>query len=187
MVKPVILLCAAATFSLICAGCVIGPKYGYTRQVDSASMEGPVVPRQGLEYGSCYVEIVRIDGLGDNFTVNRPGLNWPFYGSKNRLYFAPGIHSLTLSIGEVDETYGNVGGGSVGVVGAYSAGATSTINVEFTASHVYRIGANLEGSVIKITLWDETDGAATRFSSATWTVKSGGAYVEATPPSGGRR
>ena len=176
-----------AAFILLCGGCVVGPKYNYTRQVDSASVEGPVVPWQGLQYGSCYVEIVRIDGLGYNFTVNRAGMNWPIYNTNKRLYLAPGKHSLGLNIGEIDETYGNVGKGSVGEVGAYTAAATPIINVDLVASHVYRIGANLEGSVIKITLWDETNGAATRVSVTTWTVNSGGAYMESTLPSGGHR
>jgi len=187
MGKPVIPFYAAATFLLMCVGCVSGPKYDYARQVDSASVVGPVVPVQGSEYGSCYVEIVQVDGLGDNFTASGPGLNWPFYNANKRLYLAPGKHTLALSIGEIDETYGNVGRGSVGEVGADTASATPSINVDLVASHVYRIGANLEGSVIKISLWDETNGAATRFSVATWTVNSGGVYMEATLPSGGRR
>jgi hypothetical protein len=185
-----VLLSAATASVLLCAGCFTGPKYDYTRQVDSANIVGAAVSLQGIDNGNCGVVLGKIDGMATNFTVSEAGYYSALshiFNIPDRLYLAPGKHSLDLAISDSDEYYGNVGHGETGLVGTDSASATPTINVDLLASHVYRIGANWKGSVINITLWDETDGAVKRKSAATWTVSSNGAYTEATPPSGGHR
>jgi hypothetical protein len=179
------ILGVVTTAILLCDGCVVGPKYNYAQQRDSAIVEGPVVPIQGPENGSCNVIISKIDGLADSFTASGKGLNWPVFEFVKPLYLAPGKHALVLSISEIDETYGNVGHGETGEIAAYTSGSKPTINVEFAANHVYRIGANLEGGAIVIVLWDETGGPKTRSRVATWTVDSNGEYSESALPSHG--
>lgn len=174
---------------LICSGCVTGPKYVAEQRADSAAIEGPVVPVQGPEDGTSTVEITRVDGLATAFTASRVGLNWPFFSGTKPLYVSPGQHTLGLKVGEIDENYGNVGGGQVGVVGAYAAAAKPAITATFAANHVYRFTANLDpsGSAIEVILWDETGGVAIRSRVADWTMYSNGGYSENALPARGRR
>jgi hypothetical protein len=183
------LLSAATAFILLCGGCIIGPKYAYTGQPDSPSIEGPVMPIQGAEYGSFSVIIMKIDGLGINFTASHVGMNLLIFDAKKPIPLAPGTHSLDLYLSDVQETTGSTGHGNIGVVGTFTAASHPTIVVDLLPKHLYRVGANLEDQdkEIEIHLWDETNGAAKRTSVGTWTVDSGGGYMEATLPSGGHR
>ena len=176
--------------AVILSGCFTGPKYDYARQADSASIVGAAVLLKGVNIGDCGIVLGRVDGMATNFTASDGGYDssliyaWISHviHEPDSLYLAPGKHSLDLRISYSDESYGNVGGGQTGLVGTYSAGGTPTIKVDLVARHVYRLGANLEGAEILITLWDETNGATARTNAATWTVKSNGGYIEATLP-----
>ena len=185
--KIAVIFGIVATVILLCDGCVVGPKYNYAQQRDSAVLEGPAGPIQGPEDGSCSIMISQLDGMADGFTASHRGLNWPVSALKKPLYIAPGKHALVLTISDIDEVYGNVGHGEVGETGAYTSGAKPTVTVDFAANHVYRIGANLEGGAIVIVLWDETDGPKTRSRVATWTVDSNGGYSPSALPSHGRK
>lgn len=99
---------------------------------------------------------------------------------------APGKHSLLLNITDIQEAFGNTGRGTTGEVGAYTEASNPIIDVDLIARHVYRIGANLEGDAIKVSLWDETDGVTGRICVATWNVDSSGGYTEAIVPVGPR-
>jgi len=171
-----------AAFGLLFGGCATGPRFEYTEQKDSARIEPPIKPVQRIEqYGSCSIQITRVDGLVASFDASRPGANW-VPGGNRPLYVSPGKHTITLDIGQIDEVYGKTGRNDVGVVGAYAAGSRPTLTVEFAPNHAYRFTANLNGTVIDVTLWEETAGTSPRVAAATWRLDSNRGYSENIPP-----
>ena len=182
--KVRILWGAVVAFGLLSGGCANGPRYEYIKQGDSARIEAPIKPVQhAAQYGSCYVEITQIDGLGANFVASRPGVNW-IPGGSDPLYLAPGKHAVTLDIGQIDEVLGETGRGHTGIAGAFAAGSRPTLTREFAAKHVYRFTASLsgDGSAIDVTLWDESGGFSKRSRVASWRVDSNRGYSENIPP-----
>jgi hypothetical protein len=175
---------AAGVILLLC-GCAIGPKYAYTMQGNSAILDGFSAPNQGSEYGSCHITILRVDGFASNFSASNPGNNWPLH--QPHLYLAPGVHTLNLSVSEIDVNYGEHSGNSAGITGTVASGSTPTITVEFKANHTYRLAGYLGGSTIDIALWDETNGAASRSRTASWTFDSNSNYSDSPAPSGNHR
>jgi len=170
---------ALTMLAALAAGCATGPTYTYAQQKDSASVEGAIAPIQRtVDYGSCSIQIIRIDGFSANFDASRPGANWSFTVPSHPLYLAPGKHAITLDIAEVDTDIGEIGHGRIGTVGELDTGSQPILSVELAASHVYRFTANLGGSAINVSLWDETGGTAGRFLVASWTVDSSGSYLE---------
>ena len=184
VIKPTILCGITTIVGLFYGACATGPKYTYTQQKDSASIEGPKAPRQGAEDGSCIIRIIKMDGLVTSFMASEPGLNWAFY-SASRLYLTPGKHEVTLDISDSREVDGASDG--FAIVGDYSADAAPTIAVNFAGNHTYRFAATWAGSVILLTLWDETAGFAKRVQAGSWTFDSNSSYFDNTLPSGHRR
>ena len=183
------LLLILTAFFLLCAGCVVGPKYENAERPGCARIVGPVVSSAKSEGGTCHIIVAKIDGLNDKFTASSPGVPWlnGLY-SKTPLYLSPGRHLLTLDISsDVESFYGNAGGSNTGETGTYVAGSQSNIAVSFAADHVYRFTADLAGNVILLTLWDETDGTTTPSVAQKWSLSVRGVYSEDALPADNRR
>ena len=148
-------------------------------------MDGFGAPNQGAEYGSCIIDILRMDGLVANFQASHPGPSWPLH--QPHLYLAPGMHTLDLDISEIDVMYGEHSGNSAGITGTVASGSNPTITVEFKAKHIYRLGGYLSGGTIDLVLWDETSGPATRSRVEEWTLDSNSNHSDSPAPSGGHR
>jgi len=143
-------------FVLLLAGCATRgerPKYQYVRQTDSASIDlGQISPT------TISVFIENIDGTS---TVSGDRIQ----------YVSPGAHALALSI-LYDEGQGS------GALYGYSEGRTSSsVNVEFQASHKYILRAQLirtfPRSSFDVRLQDVTGGVATMPPSVGhWVVKA---------------
>ena len=171
----VLLLC-----SFFASGCATGPRYSYTPQPDSANVEG-FRPKQGPEDGSCGIMITRVDGLVANFEASKPGYNWPFH--QEPLFLSPGIHTISLDIAESDVEAVYSGSSSGGIIDvASSSGNQPTITAVFAAKHTYRFTANLAGSYIDLTLWDETSGPSSRSEVQSWSLNSNSEYSETHNP-----
>ena len=180
MKAPVVLSVIVTAFSLICGGCVTGPKYTYTKQKDSASVKGSITLIQRTDHGPCYVEIAEIDGRIANFVASRPGAHW-LPGGGNPLYVAPGRHAITLYIGQPDEVIG-LTGRDASMPSSNVSLSQPTLKIDFSAGHAYRFAANLTGAVIAVTLWDETKGHSPGGEVAHWEFKSEGSDSENTQP-----
>ena len=168
-----------AAFVLALGGCVTEPRYKYVEQKDSACVEGPTSPIQNSENGNCAIDIIQVDGVMAGFTASCPGLNW--FAIKKPLYFAPGKHTLKLSISQNYSEMGDVGHGRTGAVGDFTAGGQPTITVVLTGSHVYRLAAYLAGNSIDLALWDLSADPALRVRVASWILDSNGGYTERIP------
>jgi hypothetical protein len=166
------------------AGCVTGPRYQYQAQSNSAQIEGPVNTFQDLsKYGTCGVNISKIDGLVAGFEASAPGFH--LFGNGKLLYLAPGKHDLLLAVYQMDTEYGDVGrGGSTVPVGDFTYGNHPLVTGQFVANHIYRFTANLSSShnVIDLTLWDETSGVGGRSLVNKWTIDSNAGYSESAAP-----
>jgi hypothetical protein len=171
--------------AFLIAGCTNGPRYVNANQTNSARIVGFATPHQGSEDGSSTISIIAVDGFVANFTASHPGPNWPLHTPL--LYLAPGAHTLTLRISEIEEVIGVNSGNSAGIVGATSSGNKPTITTEFLANHAYRFGAFLNGYSISLILWDETNGRATRPQAASWFLNSNSNYSDSPAPSGRHR
>jgi hypothetical protein len=158
-------------------GCISGPRYTYVQQPDSARIVGPGVPASGASSGTCRINIDSMDGFAVNFAASDPNSPGIFYGKKP-LFCSVGRHVFILDIAQVDARFGEIRKGGVGEVGDWSAGALPTVTADFTANHVYRFTAELDGagSLIVISLWDETNGASKRSCVAHWTVDGDGHF-----------
>ena len=179
---------ALTMLAALAAGCATGPKYEYTQHEDSASVEGPGGQNRLLgNNGSCSITITKVDGFNSDFIASCPGVGWPFFTGKERLYLTPDQHTLKLNITETESQYGDTGHGATGLTGTVASGSTPTITVELKANHIYRFAAFLAGSTIDLALWDETSGPAARSRVANWTFDSNSNYSGSSSPSGNHR
>jgi hypothetical protein len=185
------------TLGLFCGGCATGPQYLYTEQKDSASVGvGQTIPPVNTPYvgpllsrpwsgfttspspyaGSGNINIVKIDGLDAGFpsgpwgqmvdTFDDRRMLWDQAG---KVWISPGRHTLAISmIADAGETDGQRNDGSIGPVSDWSESATGTIDAEFVANHMYRL---ISWEAFDVTLWDETNGMATRSKVGTWKFK----------------
>jgi len=157
--------------SLLLAGCASGPRYSYTQAPDSARILAYNAPSPFPNDTSCYITVTKLDGRRLAFSASIPGLRRLLGKPSEPLYLSPGTHTMTLDLSEIDNVIGPNSDAS-GIVATDSSGGTKVIVFAFLRGHVYRMAGHLSGGAFDITLWDESDGAATRKVAGEWQMPS---------------
>lgn len=168
------------TVVLILAACATVPKYEYTEQKDSASVEIKQVP---VDPTFPTFDDAVIISLVDGQSANFPSA-FPF--DRQRLYLAPGNHTLSLYCWHSSLT---IRGDNPPFALRSTVKAYGAIKVEFTAGHVYRWSASLSKETLAlfpfawnpplfppsfskqtfdVTLWDVTGGLTVRRRVGDW-------------------
>ena len=133
-----VLLCLG--FAVV-SGCVVGPRYAYTKQSDSALVDIRAIGDANS------ASIDKIDGL----VAPTAWLALRWGGRADEVYIAPGSHTLSVTVNHHETMADGIDTDSMDFQGS------ATITVGLIANHHYHFDASHSGSQsLRLDLLDET-------------------------------